>query len=91
MDENQTYGLIGLGAVVWLLILYAIIKGSVRSANDRIEHYLKGLHRMKIKEMQKQGYSKADLELIQSQTEKEFWIDVIDPPKKANIDSVINI
>jgi hypothetical protein len=62
-----------VGLLIWLLILNYIIRIAAKSALQFTEHYLKGLMRMKIKQMIKQGHSKEELQVMLEQSSEEFW------------------
>lgn len=50
-----------IGLVIWIFLLYQIIKGAGRSANSEVERLLRILINLKMDEMRKNGFTEDDL------------------------------
>ena len=65
-----------IGLVVWALILYALISGAVKSGTKDMSYNIKITHRLLIKKLHKEGFTKKELMDVHNQTTDEFWASI---------------
>lgn len=76
MDSEDTLLYIVIGAIIWLFIMYHLIRGAVASANRGQSRHQKLLFRMKAKQMMKQGFTYQNIVDMYSKSDEEFWLEL---------------
>jgi len=73
MDQDSILPVAIIGTVIWLWIMYEIIKGAVRSATRDMNYNLKMQNRLMIKQLEKMGVSKQELIDLHNGDSDAFW------------------
>ncbi len=82
---TESIAIFAIGVSLWFLIIHLIISAAVKSGTSNQEYFMKMIHRMYIKQMVQDGFSKEELSKMHTDTHEQFWESLgIPDPKKEN-------
>lgn len=73
METAPLLFFIGIGIIIYIAIVHAIIKSAAKSGTEMQEYHLKVISRLLIKRMLKEGYSKEEIVNMIDGDEDQFW------------------
>lgn len=75
-----------IGFLIWLLIMYFVIRGAVQSGTEKQTRYLRVLYRIRVLELLKSGYSASEMDRLSMERDEEFYKSLgITDPKRSDI------
>lgn len=73
MEPSAIFGAAAIGLVIWIVILFVVIKDAVKSATKGHVDALTTQNRLLIKLLEKQGVSKDEIIDLHEQDVNAFW------------------